>query len=270
MGSPTVGGNEARQEAFLGDAFKSGLDLTRSKIMANPGVFVAEETAQIHQGMLVSRDANGFIVVALGEDVFGVSKWHKLSTRRAIVVDEESVVAYGATVNLDHGNVANLVVRASAGQTGAVIPDTNNYTLSAANGTLTWNNPPTGVNAPANGATVFVTYNFLMTDGDLQFQGSNFFNRQDDVAGLTDGRLAVIMPVGGTILWTTQYDSSRTYALTGTASNLYSAGGVTAALAGLFTNDAGEGRFVGKCYQLPTATDPFLGVQFGNVMEEQT
>jgi hypothetical protein len=270
MGSPTIGGNEARQEAFLGDAFKSGLDLTRSKIMANPGVFVAEETAQIHQGMLVTRDANGFVIVAVGEDVFGVSKWHKLNTRRAVSVDEESVVAWNATVNLDHGNVDNVVVRVTAGQAGAVIPALNNYTLSAPNGTLTWDNPPTGTNAPANGATVFVTYNFEMTASDLQFQGSNFFNRQDDVAGLTDGRLAVIMPVGATILWTTQYDTSRSYTLQGTTSNLYSAGGATAALAGLFTNDAAEGRFVGKCYQLPTATDPFLGVQFGNVMEEQT
>lgn len=270
MGSPSIV-NQSRQEAFLGDAFKSGLDLTRSKIMANPGPFVALEAASFQQGMLVTRDANGFVDIAIGEDVFGVSKWNKVDVGAAVEVDEESVVAFGAAVGLNRGNVSNVVVRQVAnGVAGDVIPATNNYTLSAANGTLTWDNPTTGTNAPANGATVFVTYTFAMTTADLQFQGFNFFNRVNDVDAITDGRLTVILPVGGTILWTTQYDTSRDYLLAGTASNLYSAGGVTAALAGLFTNDAAEGRFVGKVYQRPTATDPFLGVMFGAVMEEQT
>jgi hypothetical protein len=134
--------------------------------------------------------------------------------------------------------------------------------LSTTNGTLTWANPPAGVAAPANGATVYVTYTFDMTVSDYRFQGLNFFNQFDDTF-TSEGRLTVVM--GPAMLFTTQYDTAQTYLVN---DSLF-CGGATPALAGLFTNQAAEGRYVGKVIQPPTAADPFMGIRFTGHPEEE-
>ena len=253
-------GNSGRLAAFQSDVFASGLDLGRSEITRDLGVYRAADSATILQGQMVSLDANQELVLADATEVFGVAKWNKAQLGTSVIVDEASVVAYGATVSLARGNVSNVVVRTTPNGS-TVIPATNNYTLSTANGTLAWGNPPTGTNAPADGATVYVTYTFALTTQDYRFQGLNFFNTLDDVT-ISEGRLTVIQ--GPATLFTTQYDTAQTYAVN---NDLY-VGGTTAGLEGLFTNQSSEGTYVGKVIQPPTAEDPYLGLQFFGSVEE--
>lgn len=253
--------NTGRLGAFQSDVFASGLDLSRSQIERDIGVFKAADAATILQGQLVSLDANGELVLADGGNVFGVAKWNKASLGTAVNVDEPLTVVAGAVTTLSRANVSNVVVRTSAG--GAAISAAGDYTLNATNGTLTWEASPAEV---ADGDTVFVTYTFDLTQNDYQFQGLNFFNRLNDVDGLSEGRLTVVKAPA--IIFTTQYDTAQTYTLTGTGANLY-VGGATGGLEGLFTNVATEGTYVGRVIQLPTADDPFLGVEFTSVPEEQ-
>ena len=252
--------NTGRLGAFQSDVFASGLDLSRSQIERDLGVFKAADTATILQGQMVSLDANGELVLADGADVLGVAKWNKASLGTSVIVDEPLVVAADAATNLSRSNVSNVVVRTSAG--GAAITAAGDYTLNATNGTLTWDAAPTEV---ADGDTVFVTFTFDLTQNDYQFQGLNFFNRLNDVDSISEGRLTVVK--APSIIFTTQFDTAQTYTLTGTGSNLY-CGGDTAGLEGLFTNVSTEGAYVGRVIQLPTASDPYLGVHFTNVPEE--
>jgi len=255
-------GNTGRLGAFQSDVFASGLDLGRCEINRDLGVYKAAESATILQGQLVSLDANQELVLADGGQVMGMAKWNKAPAGTSLKVDEPMVVAYNSAVALQRGNVSNVIVRAAA-DGGTTIPATNNYTLSPANGTLTWDNPPTGTAAPANGATVFVTYTFALTASDYQFQGLNFHNRLDDVGGLTEGRLTIVQ--GPATIFTTQYDTAQTYAVN---DSLY-CGGTTAGLEGLLTNDSAEGTYVGKVIQVPRADDPYLGLYFNADPEEQ-
>jgi hypothetical protein len=107
---------------------------------------------------------------------------------------------------------------------------------------------------------VYATYTYELTSQDIEFQGRNFWNQLDEVS-VADGRITVITDAA--FLFTSMYDTSRVYTLTGTGKNLYCGGGVTPALAGYFTNDNAEGEFVGHVIQVPTADDPFLGVRLG-------
>jgi hypothetical protein len=108
---------------------------------------------------------------------------------------------------------------------------------------------------------VYATYTYQLAERDLDFQGRNFWNFTDDVT-IQDGRITVITDAA--VLFTSMYDTSRDdYSLIGAGKNLYCGGGVTAALAGLFTTDSAEGEFVGCVLQVPTSDDPFLGVRLG-------
>lgn len=258
----TQGLTSPRLAAFQSDVFPRGLDLGRSVVLQDIGVFKAAEAETFEAGMLVGLNASQEIIKCVGAAVLGVAKWNKVNTYTAPVIDEEvSFPTANSTVNLKHANVSNVVVRATANQ-GSPYTVTTDYTVNAVNGTLTH----VGAGAIPVATTVFVSYTYQLTAADLDFQGRNFFNFTDDVS-IADGRITVV--TDSAMLFTAQYDVSRTYGLTGTASNLFCGGGVTAALAGLFTNDSGEGDYVGSVIQLPTADDPFLGVRLGGDPVEQ-
>jgi hypothetical protein len=220
-------------------------------------VFRAADAADFEAGMLVAQDTDGNLITAVSRPVLGVAKWNKTNTYTAPVVDEEiSFATSGATVNLDHANVSNFQLRDTAEFGGSAYADPADYTISAVNGTVT--HAGGGSSIPL-ATTVYASYTFELTSRDLDFQGRNFFNFTDDVS-IADNRVTVI--TDSSMLFTSQYDSSRVYTLTGTGKNLY-CGGNTAALAGLFTNDPTEGQFVGHVIQIPRADDPFLGVKLG-------
>lgn len=241
----TPGRLEAFPQQF---PFVNGLDLGRSVIGRALGVYEADPNAVIRAGMLVARNSSGLIIPAVGADPIGVAKWNKSLFLKAPIVDEPVTLNAEVVTPLKHALVENVKVTDAAGTPYTLTTD---YLLNATNGTVA----RVALGSIADGETVLVTYTFQIAEADLDFQGRNFFNFIDDVT-VAQGRITVIQD--WSLLFTTQYDTSRVYAVN---DKLDCGGGVTAALTGLFTNDAAEGDFVGKVAQIPTATDAYLGVE---------
>jgi len=248
-----------RLAAFQSDIFPRGLDLRRSVIMQDIGVFKAGLVATFEAGMLVAQDTDGTIIKCVSKPVLGVAKWNKTTALSAAIVDEPiSFATAGAVVSLKHNSgVANVQIRSAINFGGSLYGDPGDYTVTTS-GLVTHIPAGSGGNIPL-ATTVYVSYTFQLSVAELDFQGRNFWNYTDDVSQ-NDGRVTVI--TDASILFTSQYDTSRVYTLTGVGKNLY-CGGTTPALAGLFTNDSAEGEFVGHVIQIPSADDPFLGVRLG-------
>jgi hypothetical protein len=271
-------GETGRLASFNNDIFPLGVDLDRSKYHQDGGVYRIVDNAIIRPGSLVTRTgADGLVSqvssAAEASNVFGVAKWGTEPLGLSVVVDEEVVVGSGTVSQLNHPNVSNLVVRdvpLDGGLTAATeIPAAANYTLGAANGTLTWAAPPAGTNAPAIGDTVYVTYTWAMTLADFRFQGVKFHsNSSNDLLNSSENRLTVI--TDWAIIFTTEWDTSFTYDTAGELSDLYcdatgrfsNLGGFAGATALFGAGNEGRG-YVGKVFQLPDANDAFLGVQIG-------
>lgn len=246
MGSVGLG-NNALLGAFQSSTFATGLDLGRCQIREALGVFVADPAATFSQGQLVMKNSSGLVVQCDGTDVLGVAKWNKSTGLLGVKVDEAIVLNGTDPSNLSRANVSNVKVSATAG--GAAITASGNYTLNTTNGTVA----RIALGVIGDGDTVYVSYTFAITSQEVtQQHGTNFWNNLDEVSQ-ADNRVTVI--TDAELLFTTHYDTSRQYALTGASSNLYAGTG------GLFTNDNASGKFMGRVMQLPTASDPFLGLR---------
>lgn len=236
-----------RLAAFTGQPYPNGLDLGRCVIMQDLGVFLADPAATFRQGQIVTKGAAG-ITAANKTNAIGVAKWNKATSLKGVVVDEPVVLVATTASNLKFANVSNVRVQSAANQGGSTYVVTTDYTVNATNGTVTRN----GAGGITSGATVYVSYTYDMTDSQFDFQGRNFWNFLDD-STIQDGRITVI--TDWSILFTTQYDTTLTYAV-GTA--LYSSA------TGLWTTDSTGGAVkLGSVLQAPTASDPFLGVIYG-------
>jgi hypothetical protein len=252
MGSVGLG-NNALLGAFRNKIYAEGLDLGRCQIRENLGVWVADPAATIRQGALVMRDSSGNIVPSNGLDALGVAKWSKASTSLAAVVDEALVLTGTTAIPLAHPTVSN--VRVASGLAGSgLFTVTTDYTVNTTNGTVA----RVALGGITDGATVYVSYTFQITSADLyQLQGVNFWNNLDDVSQ-NDSRITVI--TDAEMLFTTQYDTSVVYTMTGATSNLYAS--TTGGKEGLFTTStAGSAKFVGRVMQVPSAADPYLGLR---------
>ena len=225
--------NGPRLAAFQNDVFAAGLDLGRSVIGADLGVYLANAAATWRAGQILSRNAAGEMILCTGDDPYGVAKWNKVTLGNSVNVDEAvTFTGSGSTVNLLRGNVSNVAVRSAVDQGGTLFVLTTDYTVAAVNGTITHAG---GGSAIGVTDTVFVTYTFALTEADMQFQGRNFFNFVDDVS-IAENRITVI--TDWSLLFTIEFDTSLSYTLTGTGSNLYCDAN------GQFTNDAAAGRFL--------------------------
>lgn len=254
-------GNTPRLAAFQSSAFATGLDLGRCEIIRNLGVYKANGLAIIRQGQMVAMNAAEELILAVSNNVLGVAKANKMLLGKSLSVDEPLVLTGVVASNLKRGNVSNVAVRSAPDMGGTLYVVGVDYTVNAANGQIT----RTGGSTIPSGSTVYVSYTYDLAQADYLFQGLNFWNSNDD-ATIAEGRLTVVQ--GPATLFTTEFDTSRTYTLTGAGASLY-CGGATPALAGLFTNNAAEGRYVGRVMQLPTASDPYLGVRFNSDPEEE-
>lgn len=261
----TIAGS-GRLETFQNDIFPRGLDLKACRYHQDPGTLRIRSGVTIRPGQLVALDANGDVIPVdhatfadSPTDVIGVAKWGTEAIGHGFYVDEP-VVFTGATstVNLKHAALqvmeSTLYVRlaSAAGGAGTHYTETVHYSVNAVNGTLTRINV---LGAPALNTTVYATYSFSMTAADLRIQGVKFHsNTSDDVALCSADRFTVV--TDWSMLLTTEFDMSRSYATTGLGSNLYAGDD------GRFTNVAGNVRnkFVGRVFQLPRAGYPFLGV----------
>jgi len=253
MGSVGLG-NNANLGAFLNRIFPEGLDLGRCQITEALGTFVADPANTFRAGMLVMRNAAGLVIPSDGTDMLGVAKWNHATSMLAAAVDEPVVLTGVIASNLQHALVSNVRVASAVAGGGTVFIDATDYTLNATNGTLT----RIALGAIISGSTVYVTYTFQLSASDIsQTQGANFWNNLDEVSQ-ADGRVTVITDAA--MIFTSQYDTSANFSMTGALSNLFASTAV--GKAGLFTSSpAGGAKFVGRVLQVPTAADPFLGLR---------
>jgi len=254
--------NEPREAAFDGQVHKKGMDLKRCRILTDPGTGVALAGSTIRAGQLVSRNASGFYIGATGVDVAGFAKWGKENLGISIKVDEVHVVSAGSTVDLNEENVAQVSVRTAVNMGGTLITAAGDYAVVAGAGQLTWVGSPAEV---ADGQTVYVTYIYSLIESDFDFDGRTFRNQNNDFVTGGENRIAIIENWARiyTMEWDT--DSDTSYALAGAASNLRcTADGKVSNDTGITAND-----FVGKCYQLPSADDPYMGLTATGIVSAQ-
>jgi hypothetical protein len=261
--------NDPRLLAFNSQLYPIGLDLGRCVIQTALGVYQAASAATFRAGSIVAQNTSGQIVQCTGDVTsvplgipFGVAKWNKATSYYAAAQDEE-VTLVGTTVsNLKHANLFNVSSLAGARVTsgpssseGTVYTEStngsnNDYVVNYTNGTLV----RTGGSTITDGQKVYIDYLFQVSDTDADFQGRNFFNQIDDVT-LQDGRITVI--TNWSILFTAMFDPSVAYAY---GAPVY---GGNSSKAGLFTSTSGSNRpYMGRVFQTPSASDPYLGVQF--------
>jgi hypothetical protein len=244
-------------QAFDSLIFPQGLHLSRCRIPTAPGIFTASSSATFRQGQCVSLDSSGEIVLCTGLDFFGIAKWTKDTGYGNAVAVDEPVVLNGTTVtSLARGAIVgssatnnSIKVSLTAGGAALTVGAGNDYVVdSLTNGTL--HRDASGT--IPDGATVYVSYTYALTAQDMQFQGENFWNRQDDVT-INGGRVAVVL--NSATLFTTEYVTGVQWQV----NDLVYAGQTDSEDQGLVTNDSGEGDQIGRVIQVPTATDPYLG-----------
>lgn len=251
-----------RLQSFRNDVYPVGIDIRRSVIKSDAGVFVADPVATFRAGQVLAQNAAGNFVVCDGLGAppinipFGFAKWNKTSQLLASVTDEAVVLNGVLPTNLKHaglfpaGGPAGLRVSdVPTGVTGTVFVEGagNDYVGNYINGQV---QRAAGSTIP-DGSTVYVSYKWALLENDLDFQGRNFWNLLDEVT-IAQGRVAII--TDWSILFTTMYDPSQTYAI---GDQLYVD---TALKAGMLTKTGGGRPPFAKVFQIPGADDPYMGI----------
>lgn len=241
-------GTTSRLAAFTGQVYKKGLDLGRCKINNDEGTFVTTDAATLRAGQFVTMDASGFIVPSTGTGVIGISKWDKQTLGVSVNVDEAIVLNGTTATNLRRANVSNVAVRSAANMGGTLYTGGGtDYTANTTNGTIA----RVALGAIADGATVYVTYTYNLTDADFEIDGKTFRNQSNNRIQGQENRCVVI--TGWSRIFTMEYNTSVTYATATSNFKLYctSEGKASSAAA----ND-----LVGRVIQLPTSDDQYLGM----------
>lgn len=247
-------------EAYQVSPFSVGMDLNRSQIKEALGNYVVDTTTPttIRSGMLVQQNTSTQkIEVCTGAVPFGFAKYNRSTALYGMVVgeyiklDDTTVKALAHSNLLDPGASSIFTVRVGAALTGAAYIQDTDFTCNEANGTIV----RLGAGIP-NHSYVYVNYAFLLSTADQNIYGQNFWNSMDDAA-YQGSRFTVV--TDWATIFTTQYDPSATF----TVGALCYAGRSSKAKSGLVCADSTEGQtVVGRCFQVPTANDPFLGVKY--------
>ena len=213
---------------------------------SEPGTISVDPNTTFQAGQIASYDANGAATLATSAtNPVGVFKWDKTSSKYAVSAREAvTVVAYATAYNFDHANVSSVLVEDLAG-TDYTEGAGSDYTINTTNGTIT--TTASGTTSITAGETVYVTYTYEMTAADKEQAGVNFFNSNDD----TQGSNKITMLQGGWRVYTDQFETDQNYAMN---AQLYVSAN------GKFTSDALTYK-VGRVVSIPTASDPFLGVE---------
>ena len=245
----------SRVEDFRIENFAHGLDHKRSIAQYAFGHYVAAEAATWESGMLVDLDASGNVIKSVGAAPFGVAKYNKGTGKFAAVHAEYIQLNGVVATNLKHP----LVLAAAGGVAGVRVLDGavvrtegggSDYVVNYANGTIV----RAGASAIADGAYVYVDYHYAVSATDLARDGFNFWNQVNDTT--IQGNKTVVV-TGRSRIFTSMYSSADTFAV---GANV-TAGTTAEVLEGYFRAAAGAGAVVGKCFQVPTADDPYLGVE---------
>lgn len=229
------------------------IDIKRTFIGREVGNKPVDPNTTFNAGMVGAYNSSGNIVVSDGTTVpAGILKWNKTSTVYGVSVDEAVVMNTDGTTPsaLAHANVSSVRVRSLAGGLGTLYTLTTDYAVNTTNGTV----KREASGAIASGGTVYITYTFQLSAADIASGASapgnvglNFNLNNDDTAG--SGKIVLIQ--GLSTVFTDQFETSRTYAI---GDQLYVAGN------GLLTNAVVINKF-GRVVSVPTASDPYLGVE---------
>jgi len=247
---------DPRMDAYRVSSLAIGIDVLRSQYIRSLGVYVAEPTAQFRAGQLVQMNASQKVIICDGTVPFGFAKYNKVNTLYATIVGEYIQLNGVVPTNLKHGSLfvpgAAGGVRVGAALTGAAYTEGagNDYTVNYTNGQIT----RVAAGTIVDGSYVYVNYMYLVTDQDLDFEGRNFYNFINDV-DIQTGRVTIIND--WSLIFTAMYDPSQTYSV----NDQLTAGTVAANLSGYVTK-GGAGAYIGRVFQPPTATDPFLGIRY--------
>jgi len=147
-------------------------------------------------------------------------------------------------------NTTSVKVTNSAGTT--TYTQGTDYTLTAANGVVT----RVAGGSIAASATVVISYRYTVSSNQVYWDnvstkwstGWNYDRQPDDTLGSSK----ITIAAGDAIVFTDQYDVTQTYTLN---QQLYSDAN------SLWTNQAGTTSSCGRVVQVPTAADPWLGLQ---------
>jgi hypothetical protein len=104
-------------------------------------------------------------------------------------------------------------------------------------------------NAGDAGKDVYVSYNYQLTEAQKQALGISPIPS----AALFLGKIAVL--AGYQRVFVSNFDASKSYAVVG-------AGSKVALGAGGMLTTGGSGTEIGNCFHVPTAVDPWLGVEY--------
>jgi len=251
--------NPERMEVFQVSPRAIGIDLKRSQYNTDFGHYRANTTTTFRAGMLVALNASQEIVKDVGVNPFGFTKYNKTTAQYAIIVDEYIQLTALVATSLAHatlltaaGAVAAVRVASAVGGGGTVYTEGggSDYTVNYTNGTVV----RVGGSTIVSGSYVYVTYSYQLTADDLDREGHNFWLRENDVT-IQANRVTVI--TGPAIIFTTQYDPSRTYDVN---AKVYA--GVTAELLEGIVTTSSTGVQIGRVLQPPTAADPWLGINY--------
>ena len=248
-----------QMEAFRVSSNAIGIDMDRSQYSRNLGIYVANATTTFRAGMLVQLNSSQEIEICGNggaTNPFGFAKYNKTNVLYANIVGEQIQLTGLVATNLKHSNlwvrgaadgvrVYNLTTGTSYTE-GAAADYTANYT----NGQIA----RVAATTIVDGQIVGVDYAYQVTEAQYKYEGRNFWNFTNDV-DIQDGKITVIND--WSLIFTTQYDVAQTYAVNDTLN----AGTSADTMSGLVTK-GGAGPYIGKVFQVPTATDPFLGIQY--------
>lgn len=246
----------ATREAFRVDNVARGLDHQRTQYVTAYGDYVANSSTTFSAGMLVDLNSSGEVIISVGVRPHGWVKYNKNTGFYAAVVGEYIQLNGLVATSLAHANIrpaagAVAGVRVAAALTGAAYTEggASDYTVNYTNGTVV----RVGGTTIPDGGYVYVNYQYALTAQELLDDGQNFWNYDNDVS-IQGNKVTVI--TGDATIYTTAYDSSQTYSV----NDALTAGTTAEVLTGHVTK-GGAGLAVGYVVQIPTPSDPFLGIR---------
>lgn len=212
-------------------------------IMAGMVAFLANNAAGV---TVATTAASGTVPIG--------TFWKDRASGFTRTVVESGTFGATNTINLLKGNVsATGAIRVQNAAGTVTYTNGVDYTVILANGVIT----RAGGGAIAANATVLVTYSYNVVVGQEHWDnvstqwttGVNYDRQADDTLGSSK----ITISEGDAKLYTDQYDTQATYALN---SPLYSDG------ASLWTANAAAAvsSICGRVISVPTASDPFLGL----------
>ncbi len=247
--------NDVRLESFQTSTHRHGIDLTRSQVKDALGMYMADATAIFRAGMLVQLDNTQKVVICDGTIPFGFSKYNKTNITYAAITGEYMQLNGLLDTNLLKPSLLNPSlgggVRVGPALNGGSYTEATDYTVNYVNGQIR----RTPASAIPDGGHVYVNYQFQMTNLEIEQEGLNYWNQINDVS-IHNNRVSVIND--WSLIFTTAYDPSQTY----TVNDTLVAGNAVEGLSGLVTKGAKGTAYIGRVFQPPTSSDPYLGIRY--------